>query len=139
MSVDSRAETEQRPALAIPSIYGVRKKGGNKGGLRPPWERQCEARRSHGRGWCRSTFLYPNGRCRVHGGPSTGPRTAEGKARALAALSTVNADRAARKPEAVVRRLAAEGRSLIEIGASVPAWSVARIKNFLIEERNRDG
>jgi hypothetical protein len=23
----------------------------------------------------------PNGRCRMHGGPSTGPRTAEGKAR----------------------------------------------------------
>ena len=29
---------------------------------------------------------YPNGRCRNHGGLSTGPRTAEGRARAIEAL-----------------------------------------------------
>jgi hypothetical protein len=29
---------------------------------------------------CRAAAM-PNGRCRMHGGPSTGPRTEEGKAR----------------------------------------------------------
>ncbi|WP_254209437.1 HGGxSTG domain-containing protein [Burkholderia multivorans] len=31
---------------------------------------------------CKLTALYSNGRCKLHGGLSTGPRTAEGKARA---------------------------------------------------------
>ena len=35
---------------------------------------------------CRNTRLFPNGRCKSHGGLSTGPKTAEGKARALANL-----------------------------------------------------
>jgi len=35
---------------------------------------------------CKNTRLYKNGRCKNHGGLSTGPRTAEGKARALANL-----------------------------------------------------
>ena len=63
-----------------------------------PWQRQrCDARvknpikfgkngvrvaRSpHCRAWA-----MENGRCRVHGGASTGPRTAEGKARVVAAM-----------------------------------------------------
>jgi hypothetical protein len=32
---------------------------------------------------CRSTTLCANGRCKFHGGRSTGPRTPEGRARAL--------------------------------------------------------
>lgn len=32
---------------------------------------------------CRRMDLYANGRCKLHGGPSTGPKTPEGKARAL--------------------------------------------------------
>jgi hypothetical protein len=32
---------------------------------------------------CKNTRLYKNGRCKNHGGLSTGPRTEEGKARAL--------------------------------------------------------
>jgi hypothetical protein len=36
---------------------------------------------------CKNTRLYKNGRCKNHGGLSTGPRTAEGKARALANLT----------------------------------------------------
>lgn len=31
---------------------------------------------------CKRRDLYANGRCRLHGGLSTGPRTAEGKAKA---------------------------------------------------------
>jgi len=30
---------------------------------------------------CRNTRIYPNGRCKNHGGLSTGPRSAEGKAK----------------------------------------------------------
>jgi len=36
---------------------------------------------------CKNTRLYKNGRCKNHGGLSTGPRTAQGKARALANLN----------------------------------------------------
>ena len=32
---------------------------------------------------CGATTLFANGRCKFHGGASTGPRTAEGRARAL--------------------------------------------------------
>ena len=35
---------------------------------------------------CQVKQLYPNGRCKFHGGLSTGCRTDEGKARSLAAL-----------------------------------------------------
>lgn len=35
---------------------------------------------------CGSKVLYPNGRCRFHGGVSTGPKTAEGKQRSLEAM-----------------------------------------------------
>ena len=31
---------------------------------------------------CKLTSIYDNGRCKFHGGASTGPKTAEGKARA---------------------------------------------------------
>lgn len=30
----------------------------------------CGSKRSKGRGVCQSTALYPNGRCKVHGGPT---------------------------------------------------------------------
>lgn len=50
----------------------------------------CGARRSHGRGFCRSTVLGPNGRCRMHGGWSIGPTTDEGRARSLRALAAIN-------------------------------------------------
>jgi hypothetical protein len=35
---------------------------------------------------CKSSALYANGRCKWHGGLSTGPKTPEGKARSLANL-----------------------------------------------------
>lgn len=45
----------------------------------------CGARNRKGQP-CGCKLLYPNGRCRFHGGPSTGPKTPEGKQRSLAAL-----------------------------------------------------
>lgn len=42
----------------------------------------CGARKKGG-GLCQSTMLCSNGRCKFHGGASTGPRSPEGRARAL--------------------------------------------------------
>jgi hypothetical protein len=57
-----------------------------------------------------------NGRCRLHGGLSTGPRTAEGLAR-LRAARTVHGCRSAeaRKTRAMVRTLMAEAKRLREL------------------------
>lgn len=45
--------------------------------------RLCGASRSHGRGTCRAPAMA-NGRCRCHGGLSTGPTSPEGRARCAA-------------------------------------------------------
>lgn len=42
---------------------------------------------------CQNTRLYKNGRCKNHGGLSTGPRTLQGKARALANLKKPKAEK----------------------------------------------
>jgi len=36
---------------------------------------------------CRQRELFPNGRCRYHGGLSTGPKTTEGRVRSLGNLT----------------------------------------------------
>lgn len=42
----------------------------------------CGANKRNGKA-CGSTMLCANGRCKFHGGASTGPRSAEGRARSL--------------------------------------------------------
>ncbi len=66
---------------------------------------RCGARTRSGR-LCRSPAMH-NGRCRMHGGASTGPRTAEGLAR-IAAARTRHGLYGAEMRE--VRRWAAELR-----------------------------
>ena len=63
---------------------------------------RCGARCRDGHA-CRAAALWlpgdpapRNGRCRLHGGLSTGPRTAEGRARSLAALAAARLRRAGR-------------------------------------------
>ena len=90
--------------------------------LVPEWSRRkkrCGAKKKHLRGaekgegfYCREWALAGSNRCKWHGGASTGQRTAEGKARALAARN------AARSAKALALR--AEGKE-IERG---PAWRV---------------
>lgn len=46
----------------------------------------CGARKKNGER-CGATTLCANGRCKFHGGASTGPRTAEGRERALRNLT----------------------------------------------------
>jgi hypothetical protein len=55
-----------------------RLKNGNRPG-NPDNAPRCGARTRSGTP-CKGPAM-PNGRCRMHGGPSTGPRTEEGKAR----------------------------------------------------------
>lgn len=97
-----------------------------------PWKPICAARTRRGRP-CQCKPVR-GGRCRLHGGASTGPTTAEGKAqstenlkRARAALnSPLHAE--ARRERALkgwkTRRRAAARRRLIEDGrrAGMPAW-----------------
>lgn len=56
----------------------------------------CGARTRQG-GSCKQPTLLPSGRCRYHGGASTGARTAEGKAK-----SAANGRRPKRKNDAAV-------------------------------------
>jgi hypothetical protein len=55
----------------------------------------CGARTRRGKP-CKRTDLHRNGRCKFHGGMSTGPKTPEGRARSLANLR--QARRAAPNP-----------------------------------------
>jgi hypothetical protein len=77
--------------------------------------RLCGAKRSRGRGTCRSPVLGPTGRCRCHSGWGLGPTSEAGKRRALEALSRINAARAANKPEARIAAMAAAGASVSTI------------------------
>lgn len=53
-------------------------------------KRICGARKKTGER-CRSKDLHRGGKCKFHGGLSTGARTPEGKARAIAAMQTGHA------------------------------------------------
>jgi hypothetical protein len=67
-----------RELLAM-GIYRLRTRGGHAGyGQCGAWARTTEAP-------CMAPAVKPGGRCRRHGGSSTGPRTPEGKERARTA------------------------------------------------------
>jgi hypothetical protein len=55
-------------------------------GLDRPLVELCDARLSGGRGYCQAIAIKGSGRCRWHGGRSTGPRSAAGKAKCVAAM-----------------------------------------------------
>jgi hypothetical protein len=58
----------------------------------------------------------PNGRCRLHGGRSTGPKTAEGLERLRAARTTHGRYSAEnRQVAAMIRALKAEAKRLVEL------------------------
>lgn len=64
---------------------------------------RCDAKLKHRLARCKC-WAMPNGRCRMHGGLSTGAKTEEGKARQIAAMV------AGRR--AWVARMEAEGKKL---------------------------
>jgi hypothetical protein len=92
----------------------------------PPWR-------------ARGAFLPRNGRCRMHGGLSTGPRSPEGKARCrAAALRNLESARAAGRAVSNGRLLSfwifplqhepAEQRTLRELGARAESSSARRTR-----------
>lgn len=79
-----------------------------------PMERHCGAHTRAG-GLCRKPPM-PNGRCRFHGGCSTGPRTAEGRER-IRAARTIHGGYGAEAMELrdLMRELDADMRHLVEM------------------------
>jgi hypothetical protein len=70
---------------------------------------------TRGGGTCKAGAM-PNGRCRMHGGGSTGPRTPEGLERLRAARTTHgNRTAQARELRAMIRDLKAQTKRLIEL------------------------
>ena len=80
--------------------------------MQRPARATCGARTRAGHP-CRTTAM-PNGRCRMHGGASTGPRTPEGLARLRAARTRTGLHSAEmvelRRALAALRRLARDTR-----------------------------
>ena len=75
---------------------------------------RCGARTRSGRP-CQGPAMS-NGRCRMHGGSSTGPKTAEGLARIRAARTTHGMRTAEMEQmRALVRELRAEAKRLVEL------------------------
>ena len=88
----------------------------------PNWQGQrCEARTRRGT-LCQRPAKLPVGRCRLHGGASTGPRTEEGRAR-LAALHTTHG-RLTKEKRAEAKRRAEVGRQINAEVRAIEAWAV---------------
>jgi hypothetical protein len=86
-----------------------------KEGLAAAGRCPCCGARTRAGGLCRQPAM-PNGRCRMHGGCSTGPKTAEGLAR-LRAARTIHGGRGAeaRDLRAMIRELNAGTKRLCEV------------------------
>ena len=88
----------------------------------PDWQGQkCEAKTRRGT-LCQRPAKLPVGKCRLHGGHSTGPRTAEGHAR-LVASKIIHGKFTAEK-RANARRFAEQGRQIRAELAKLESWFV---------------
>jgi hypothetical protein len=90
----------------------------------PNWPGQrCEARTRKGTA-CQRPARLPVGRCRLHGGSSTGPTTEEGLARLIA--SKIKHGRFTKEKRAEAKRRAEVGRQMRCELAELEAWFVDR-------------
>ena len=90
----------------------------------PSWPGQrCEARTRRGT-LCQRPGTKRNGRCRLHGGRSTGPRTKEGLARLIASKITHGRTTKAKREEA--KRRAQVAHELRAELAEIESWFVDR-------------
>jgi hypothetical protein len=99
----------------------------------PDWPGQrCEARTRRGTP-CQSPAYSHNGRCRLHGGLATGPRTAEGRARLAASKITHGKFTKEKREEA--RRRAEQGREMRAELLELETWFV---DHGLLDKKWRD-
>ena len=90
----------------------------------PNWQGQrCEARTRRGTS-CQRPGNKINGRCKLHGGRSTGPRTNEGVAR-LAASKTTHG-RTTKVERAKSKHRAGVGRQVMRELREIETWAVDR-------------
>jgi hypothetical protein len=89
----------QRTLDAIERRHASRAASAARSSVAPVARPQCGARCRDGHPcaapavWSASTGAARNGRCRMHGGLSTGPRTPDGRARVAAATRAANVAR----------------------------------------------
>jgi len=90
----------------------------------PNWPGQrCEARTRKGTA-CQRPARLPVGRCRLHGGNSTGPRTKEGLARLTA--SKIKHGRTTKAKRAEAKRRVEQGREMRAELLELESWFVDR-------------
>ena len=88
----------------------------------PNWQGQrCEALTRRGT-LCQRPGTKQNGRCRLHGGRSTGPRTEDGVARLVASKTTHG--RTTKAERAKAKRRAEVGRQAIGELKDIEQWAV---------------
>ena len=88
----------------------------------PNWQgTRCEARTRRGT-LCQRPWSKQNGRCRLHGGRSTGPRTEDGVARLVASKTTHG--RTTKAERAKAKRRAEVGRQVIGELKDIEQWAV---------------
>ena len=88
----------------------------------PDWQGQrCEARTRRGTP-CRRPGNKINGRCKLHGGRSTGPRTADGIARL--AMSKTTHGRATKAERAKAKHRAVVGRQVMRELKEIEQWAL---------------
>lgn len=88
----------------------------------PNWQGQrCEARTRRGTP-CQRPGNKTNGRCKLHGGRSSGPKTAEGVAR-LAASKTTHG-RTTQVERAKAKHRAEVGREVMRAVKEIEAWAL---------------
>ena len=99
----------------------------------PDWPGQrCEARTRRGTP-CQSPAYSHNGRCRLHGGASTGPRNEEGLARLTA--SKIKHGRFTKTKREAAKRRAQVGREMRAELSELETWFVDR---GLLDKKWRD-
>ena len=84
---------------------------------------RCGARTRKGTPCQRPAYSH-NGRCRLHGGSSTGPRTEEGLARLIA--SKIKHGRFTKEKRAEAKRRAEQGREMRAELTEIENWFVDR-------------
>ena len=127
MHRDESSSTSQ--SMTAPGLDGWLRHGNPPGD--PSQAPRCGARTRRDQA-CQAPAVRGKRRCRMHGGPSTGPRTAAGRERSTRARWTHGRYSAERQRE--FQRLKAEYSAFNVVAAAHGAWLFAAAKALLREE-----